>query len=86
MPDRRFDGELECPRVSTFLSQPDIERILPVWNSVFESDDVPSAVDSLRSPSDSDGYRSTLDSELIASEMIDEDAELDRRLAEICGE
>jgi hypothetical protein len=86
IPDRRFDGELECPKPSTFLSQPDIERILPVWNSVFESDDVPRAIESLRSLSDSDGYHRTLDSELIASGFADEDAELDRLLAEIGGE
>ena len=71
-----------CLEPSTFLSQADIEQIFPVWKRVFESEFVFDAIEALRSSSDLDEHHQTPGSGRVAP---DEDAELDRRLAEICG-
>ena len=45
--DRTYPGELCCPEPVRFLTEEEISRVFPVWERVFNSDDVPRAVAAL---------------------------------------
>jgi len=77
-PDK-FKDEFRCPEPGSFLSPQDIELLVPVWKCVFESESVFDAIEALRSSSDTGGHHRT-------PGLESEDADLDRRLVEICCE
>jgi len=50
----KSEDEFKCPEPRSFLSQSDVEEILPIWKDVFNGDLVFEAIESLRSSAESE--------------------------------